>query len=335
MMKRITAVTMVVLCLLMLVPNIALAMHSEPSHLTIIVNYEEAPIEGMGVAIYRVADAKRENAKTVFDITEEFAGIKAEHSDIETELAELSEDSKNIALAANFHDYAQQNDISRLNGVTNAKGEVTFSNLVAGYYLVVQTDMQGSSHEFDSYLVMAPTIHPSDSSKWKYEVHSLPKTQMVIEHELVSLSVYKVWKGTDKLPDSIEVQLYCNGSPLGTPVTLNAGNFWNHTWENLNEDETWTVDEVTVPDGYIKTISGDIATGFVITNTKDSTSSSYTPSEPQTPQNPDQPNNPGNPKTEDLGNMQLWILLLISASVGMLLVICAMNSKRFARIFKK
>jgi hypothetical protein len=70
------------------------------------------------------------------------------------------------------------------------------------------------------------------------------------------------------LPGGVLAQLYRNGQPQGSAVTLNAANLWTHTWDGLNAGDTWTVDEIDVPGGYEKTISGSASTGFVITNSK-------------------------------------------------------------------
>jgi len=86
-----------------------------------------------------------------------------------------------------------------------------------------------------------------------------------------SVSVEKVWDDSndkDNLrPDSIKVQLYENGSEYGLPVTLSASNGWSTRWTHLSKGSTWTVDEVDVPTGYTKRISGSASDGFRITNT--------------------------------------------------------------------
>ena len=55
--------------------------------------------------------------------------------------------------------------------------------------------------------------------------------------EVVNVPVTKVWdddSDRDSLqPASIQVQLYADNSAVGDPVTLNAGNTWSYTWENM------------------------------------------------------------------------------------------------------
>ena len=95
--------------------------------------------------------------------------------------------------------------------------------------------------------------------------------------EETSVSVRKVWDDSSNLdgirPASVTVQLYADGTASGAPVDLNAANNWSHTWTKLAKkanktDIEYTVDEVSVPEGYTKTVSANEAkTEYVITNT--------------------------------------------------------------------
>ncbi len=105
------------------------------------------------------------------------------------------------------------------------------------------------------------------------------------EIEKTSVSVEKKWKDQDNKdgsrPASVSVQLYANGVASGSPVTLDAANSWKYTWSGLDKNAagkaiTYTVKETSVPHGYTSTISGDMASGFTITN-------SHTPVVPPTP----------------------------------------------------
>ena len=87
----------------------------------------------------------------------------------------------------------------------------------------------------------------------------------------VSFTVTKLWEdGNDQdglRPDSIQLQLYANGTATGEPVTVTgSGNSWSYTWSELPRytDEgsaiTYSADEVTVPNGYSKAVSGNTIT---------------------------------------------------------------------------
>lgn len=79
---------------------------------------------------------------------------------------------------------------------------------------------------------------------------------------------------TDR-PDSIQVQLYQDGTPFGKPVELTAENHWSHIWISLPEGHTYTAKEIYIPDGYYSTNDGALnADGeWEITNTKIPTTS--------------------------------------------------------------
>ena len=86
----------------------------------------------------------------------------------------------------------------------------------------------------------------------------------------ISVSVEKVWDDTiqaDHTHDEVNVQLYENGVASGNPVVLNASNGWKHTWDNLLQSSTWTVDEVQVKDGYVKKVDSQ-QNNYTITNTQ-------------------------------------------------------------------
>ncbi len=94
--------------------------------------------------------------------------------------------------------------------------------------------------------------------------------------DTTSVSVRKVWNDADNQdgirPAAVLVQLKADGSNYGSPVALNAGNSWSHTWNNLPKFSgsttpiAYTVEETPVPTGYTVGYGTD-ETGHVITNT--------------------------------------------------------------------
>lgn len=84
------------------------------------------------------------------------------------------------------------------------------------------------------------------------------------------VTVRKAWKDNDdkagKRPDYVQVRLYRDGKTYGDVITLNEENSWTYTWKDLPEGAEWSVDEVTVPESYTKTVTGT-KTSYTITNT--------------------------------------------------------------------
>ena len=95
--------------------------------------------------------------------------------------------------------------------------------------------------------------------------------------EIIDIPVTKVWNDNndqDKLrPTEITVTLLADGAPVdGKTLTLNAGNGWKGTFEDLpkfkdGEEIEYTVREENVPTGYEVTYGGTVEVGFTVTNT--------------------------------------------------------------------
>ncbi len=90
-----------------------------------------------------------------------------------------------------------------------------------------------------------------------------------------SVSVEKIWSDSEnqdgKRPESIQVQLKADSVKRGETVTLDAAGGWKHTWENLPEKSggktiSYTVEEVSVPEGYEVSYSGQGTSKITITN---------------------------------------------------------------------
>lgn len=92
---------------------------------------------------------------------------------------------------------------------------------------------------------------------------------LYLENEKVQKEIYitvnKVWKSQSEIPKKIEIQLYKNGKPYGDIIELNDSNNWLYTWQVLDSDDEWSVDEVTKLNNYKKSIEQDGNT-FTITN---------------------------------------------------------------------
>lgn len=150
------------------------------------------------------------------------------------------------------------------------------------------------------------------------------------ETEKTSVSVEKKWKDQDNKdgsrPSSVSVQLYANGVASGSTVTLDAANSWKHTWSGLDKNAagkaiTYTVKETSVPHGYTSTISGDMASGFMVTN-------SHTPVVPPTPPvtPPTVPPAPKKPQLARTGT-GLWAITITGITLLAAGIILALRRK--------
>jgi len=335
-MKRLISAALAVICILLLISTAASAFDSQPSNLTVVMKYGDVTLRGIDVAVCLVADAKGEGGGIAYTAAAAFSGAGADFTDLTAE--------KNIALAAMLDAYACANSIARSAMVTDSDGKAVFTGLSAGLYLVAQGNGASSEYAITPYLVAVPGANPRVEGSWDYDVVAYPKTGPVqLSDGTISVSVYKIVLDAGSHPDSIEVQLYRNGIPHGGPATLSVENYWRYTWVGLSPDDTWTVDEIAVPAGYRKSISGNVRSGFIITDTKNDTQepTTGTPSTPSIPGSPDASTQPSvtgtfvGPKTEDASNMRLWAALIAAGCAGMLGVIGIWNSKRIGNAFKR
>ena len=101
-------------------------------------------------------------------------------------------------------------------------------------------------------------------------------------HKTETVDVTLTTKWNDKenqdgnRPSFYSVQLMADGVKVGDLITLNAGNEFSKTWTGLQKNRTGKVGEAIVytaeatvpnPDLYETSVSGDAATGLVVTNT--------------------------------------------------------------------
>ncbi len=93
--------------------------------------------------------------------------------------------------------------------------------------------------------------------------------------ETTSVKVEKIWEDGNNQdgirPNEITVKLLKNGEEQSS-IKLNNANTWKHTFENLPKYENgteieYTVQESEVPSQYASETTGDMETGYVITNT--------------------------------------------------------------------
>lgn len=89
---------------------------------------------------------------------------------------------------------------------------------------------------------------------------------------LINVSVTKKWHGKEL--DKVTVKLFADNIEQSSTLTLNKTNSWTDSFKNLRKfhavdghEIVYTVKEVPV-EGYETAISGDVANGFIITNTE-------------------------------------------------------------------
>ncbi|MDR1630190.1 MAG: Cna B-type domain-containing protein [Oscillospiraceae bacterium] len=311
-----------VLCLLLIsfmVSSVAAGLIdlARPSQITIHYEHEKMPLPDVAFNLYRVADV---SAAGQFQLTGDFRSYPVKINGL---------DASALAAAANtLYTYAVADSLNPMRtGKTDSYGQMVFTNLNTGLYLVIgqKTTLQGKEYTPVPILVSLPSL--DSENNWQYEPLLLPKVDarpVSGEPQLLTRRVIKAWDDwsdrAEKRPAFVTVDLLCNGEVFDT-VTLSEANSWNHVWPNLNASDTWLVVERNVPADYTVLYTAS-ETIFRVTNayfgeyppeTTTEKPSTDGGSETKTT-SPDEPKNPNLPQTG-----QMWWPIPVSAGAGLLL----------------
>ncbi len=315
--KRITAILLTVLAVLLVLPLQALAAGridlTRGCGLTISYQDGTVPLAGAYFALYRVADVDETGELT---ITEDYAEYNVS-VDIRGE-----NDEAWRTLASTLEGYTLGGGVKPTDsGTTDVNGQLTFptgeNQLLPGLYLVLGSRHRqgGMMYDAQPFLVLLPALD-MDANDWNYDVTVTPKHESRPEpNDTVDHKVLKVWKDDgheEERPREITIQLLRDGQVYDT-VTLSAENNWRYTWEDLDDGYRWTAVEET-PEGYTVELTRE-STTFVVTNTWD---------QPDTP--PATPSTPDGPSLPQTG--QLWWPVPLLLCVGLLFIVVGLNRRR-------
>ena len=206
-------------------------------------------INGAMLGVYKVADAKLDNANLVYETSEEVKSCKIDFSKIDDR-----------TITEGMVDCIKNTDTFSTSETTNEKGKVSFTDLDLGLYMVVQINKVKGYSNIDAFLVMIPQVI---NNKWVYDIDCEPKTDIL---KLIDISVKKVWNNEGRTnPDKVVIQLIRDELVVDT-VTLNDANNWSFVWEDLQSSDKYSVVEVNVPENYEVTYRKD-GNDFTVTNT--------------------------------------------------------------------
>lgn len=227
--------------------------------LTVSSQYDAIPITGMQFDAYLVADVDAYGELTVKDAFSEYSlDIHGKNDAAWQEAAALLE--QKVVLEGRLPDASV---------VTDQEGNALFQELTPGLYLIVVNPVEQGTYVYtsESFFVLLPE---EVDNEWNYQVSAAAKVEQ--GPKLADYQVIKIWKDEGqeaKRPDSITVQLMCDGKAYGDPVTLPVDGRWEYCWTNLDTNHKWTVTEHSVS-GYRGKVVQD-GYQFILTNTKTST----------------------------------------------------------------
>lgn len=266
------------LLVLALLPTMALAAGSveltQRGTLTVCTRQGETPIPEMPLDVYQISTMDETGELTVLAAYEAFA----QDLDIRGK-----NDSAWRAMAQELQDFILREAIQPdYDLCSDENGRAVLENLPLGLYLILGSAREGEGvlYRADPFFVLIPD---QVDNAWVYQVEALGKVES--QPLKTDLAVEKVWQDTchaDQRPKSITVHLLRDGQVVDT-VTLPQDGRWRYTWEELDANHIWTVEE-EVPEGYGQPEITREGNTFTIVNTCDKPESPDTPDLPQTGQ---------------------------------------------------
>lgn len=293
--KRCKYALALLLALLCLAPATAQAAGSvdltHPASLTITAVYEDVPVAGMQFDAYLISTVDECGELTPLERYQDWAealDIRGQNDAAWQEMALTLE--REIVVSG---------DVSpSRSAVTDESGVADFAELPLGLYLILGHGVERDGWVYTNlpFFVLLPE---QENNAWCYDVTARAKLEQ--SEVLRDFTVLKLWEDDchpDRRPESITVQLLCDGEPYGDPVTLPEDGRWQHTWTDLPVNHHWTVTETRV-EGYQEPTLRQEGNVFYLTNTCD------TPDQPDLPQ-----------------TGQLWwpVPLLLCAGLALLIV---------------
>lgn len=224
--------------------------------------------------------------------------------------------------------------------VTDENGTAKMNYMKSGLYLIPGTtiELEGASYTFDNYWVYMPMRN--EDGTWNYDVEVNPKSSVTLLPDVYTVKIIWIDEGYEhKRPASAMVEIYCAGA-LQEIKELSDQNNWFYSWEvfasqsrfslrALPVTETgWSVVQTGVPDYYEVSVnlSGH---DFTIINV-------YKEQGSDDPDSPEEPDDPGKTdpsdetpgvslgtqgvKTGDAASTEMFMMLLIAAGLGLLII---------------
>ena len=227
----------------------ALAVEKTESMTVRAVFEAQLPLAGMQFDAYRVADCSDDGAWSLAPRFKAYQSrLKTQSGDGES-WAALARVLEKVALM----DEACLPDAS---AETDESGTAVFDALEPGLYLMSGQSVCVNRQIYtpSPVLIVCPAEHEAE-----------PK--LTRSPEKADYSVQIVWddeKTPEQRPESLSVQLMCDGKAYGRPVQLSGEQDWYYTWSSLPTTHYWALAEQAVP-GYLDAEVQKEGTAFRVT----------------------------------------------------------------------
>jgi hypothetical protein len=217
----------------------------EEMSLTIRCEYDNQPLVGETISLYKVAEDPNNGEASV---TKEFQDYKVDY----TELDNGNEENLALVLA----DYAERDHVKPYySGNTDTTGTLEVDEedgLTSGWYLVVEDRLIIDKIAYTSEPFMVALPATEEDGTIEYEVQLNPKVRSTDTTETVKMQALIIWddeNSDENRPESVTVQLLKDGE-VYDEQELSEENNWSYTWENLDGTPQWTVVQKDVLECY-------------------------------------------------------------------------------------
>lgn len=245
----------IVICIITVLSLLSLMIPSQKIHaedgnksLTLVCVNDDVVLPGMQWKLYKVG--KRRNTAQNFVQTGDFSAFQVNLRNLTVERV--------TEAAQSFQAYAIANKIKPLReGTTDKNGEVTFTGLDAGLYLLSGKLLKIDSH----YYVPGVSLIEIKEDDNNLRYNAYPKFSYQVMNETPkNYTVRKVWSNDedriDERPKSVTVNIY-RDDEFYDSVVLNEENQWKYRWIDDKGVSSWIVMEDEIPSDYEMKVTYD------------------------------------------------------------------------------
>ncbi len=132
--------------------------------ISVTIKNRDSVISGGSLTLYQVAEVQEDDGDYNFVFTSEFVSCQLSLENIQWE-----------QLAKDLANYVESADITGIKKSIDSKGNVIFSNLQLGLYLIIQEDAAPGYYAVNPFLISVPM---ESEEKWIYDIDATPKVEL-------------------------------------------------------------------------------------------------------------------------------------------------------------
>ena len=223
------------------------------------IHLKYTPVQEAQFWVYRVGDI---TDSWEFELTGEFKEFQMDLNALDTESM--------AAAAQTLASYVKADRIEAdHSGRTDMNGDLYFSGLAKGVYLIDGESIIHEGVRYDPVPVLVTVPSMNEAGEWVYETEVETKYETFIPTgEKKEYRIVKYWSNDGDgsvRPKDITVEILKDGERHSVQ-TLSEENDWSYVWKTEDDGSVWQVVERNIPEGYTVMVEKN-QTAFMISNT--------------------------------------------------------------------